>query len=116
MAIVVPFPVQRGLSGEERALIDRWTRAARRRGITWVYVSARKPDDAPEVHDRILIVETPRVGASWVLVRPQRRWMLICGQTMQLRGEFAAIGDALEAIRPSLLQAVEPARQLVASE
>lgn len=105
-ADIIAFPVRRTLSATDRALIARWTSAARPSGIAHVYVSARGEDDPPDVHDRILIVEQPGAGAAWVLHRPARRWILTSGQDLSVLGSYAALVEALNAVRPLLSQAV----------
>jgi len=105
-AIIIPFPTRRSLSSEERGLIVQWTAASRPQGIAHVYLSARQESDPPDVHDRILVVETPESGAAWVIHRPARRWILTSGQDLVEIGSYAALGDALNAIRPVVSPAV----------
>jgi hypothetical protein len=105
-AVIIPFPSRRSLSPEERALITEWTAASRPRGIAHVYLSARHDNDPPDVHDRILIVETAETGAAWVIHRPARRWILTSGQDLAELGSYAALGDALNAVRPVASPAV----------
>lgn len=103
-ATIIPFPMRRGLSAAERALVARWAAMARTRGIARVYVSARRETDSAEVQDRILIVEAMAAGAAWVLHRPERRWVLTSGRSLTEAGSYAALGDALNAIRPVLAE------------
>jgi hypothetical protein len=105
-AVIIPFPTRRDLSPEERALIIQWTAASRPRGIAHVYLSARREGDPPEVHDRILIVETPETGTAWVIHRPARRWILTSGQDLAEIGSYAALGDALNVVRPVVASAI----------
>lgn len=105
-AVVIPFPTRRTLSQHDRTLVARWTAAARPGGIAHVYLSARQEDDPPDVHDRILIVESPNAGAAWVIHRPDRRWIVTSGRDMEENGSYVALGDALNAIRPLLSRAV----------
>lgn len=99
-AVIILFPTRRSLSSDERGLIAQWTAASRPQGIAHVYLSARQESDPPDVHDRILVVETPESGAAWVIHRPARRWILTSGQDLAEIGSYAALGDALNAIRP----------------
>ncbi len=105
-AVIIPFPIRRTLSPEERALIVQWTAASRRQGIAHVYLSARQEGDPPDVHDRILIVETPELGAAWVIHRPGRRWILASGQDLVEIDSYTALGDALNAVRPAVASAI----------
>ncbi len=99
-AVIIPFPARRSLSSDERALIGQWTAAARPQGIAHVYLSARQESDPLDVHDRILIVETPETGVAWVIHRPAHRWILTSGQDLAELASYAALGDALNAVRP----------------
>jgi hypothetical protein len=105
-AVIIPFPTRRSLSSEERALIVQWTAATRPQGIAHVYLSARQESDPPDVHDRILIVETPETGAAWVIHRPARRWILTSGQDLAELGSYGALGDALNAVRAVVSPAI----------
>lgn len=80
-------------------MITQWTAASRPQGIAHVYLSARQDNDPPDVHDRILIVETAETGAAWVIHRPERRWVLTSGQDLAELGSYAALEDALNAVR-----------------
>lgn len=105
-AVIIPFPTRRSLSPADRALIVQWTAASRPQGIAHVYLSARQEGDPPDVHDRILIVETPETGAAWVIHRPERRWILTSGHNLAEIGSYAALGDALNAVRPLVASAI----------
>ncbi len=100
-ATIIPFPPRPCLSREERSTIARWTAAAGARGIAKVWVSARRPRDGAEVQDRILIVGDGRPATAWIVHRPARRWLVRRGNGAEVVGEFASIGDALEAVHPS---------------